>query len=209
MRYQHPVTPAELSPALALLCNELVSSTKPFHVDVASLPNAPANECFPLVEAHTEQYGGTRILGWALWEMPGLFVEAEFHAVWRSPSGEYVDIAPRAQPMARIFFLPSAEAVYEGRQVNNVRRTIGSDREVEQYLRGFDELFEFMNRGDRAELHGEVHLEGADAVEYEQINFRALAAREAIEHKFPTYGPYLPCWCGSGKKMKWCHKGAT
>lgn len=209
MRYQHPVTPAELSPALASLCQELVPCSKPFHVNVAPLRNAPVNECFPLVEAHAEQHGGTRLLGWALWEMPGLFVEAEFHAIWCSPSGEYVDIAPKAQPTARIYFLPSAEAVYESRQVNNVRRAVGSDPEVERYLDGFDELFEFMNRGDRAELHGEVQLEGAAAVEYEEIQLRALTAHQAIAHKFPTYGPYLPCWCGSGKKTKWCHKTAA
>lgn len=152
MRYQHPVTPAELSPTLASLCEHLVPGTVPFYVDVAPLPSAPANECFPLVEAHVAQHGGTRLLGWALWEMPGLFVEAEFHAVWCSPHGDYVDIAPKAQPTARILFLPSIDAVYENRQVNNVRRAVGNDPDVERYLQGFDELFEFMNRGERAKL---------------------------------------------------------
>lgn len=209
MRYQHPVTPAERSPTLASLCEQLVPRTASFYVDVAPLLNAPVNECFPLVEAHIAQHGGARLLGWTLWEMPGLFVEAEFHAVWCSPHGNYVDIAPKSRPTARILFLPSVDAVYENRQVNNVRRAVGNDRDVELYLQGFDELFEFMNRGERAELHGEVQLEGAAALEYEQIHFRAIAAHQKIAHRFPFYGAYLPCFCGSGKKTKWCHKAGA
>lgn len=209
MRYQHPVTPAELSPSLASLCEHLVPRTAPFYVDVAPLRNAPANECFPIVEAHAEQHGGNRVLGWSLWEMPGLFVEAEFHAVWRSSSGDYVDLTPKARSTARILFLPSVDAVYEGRQVDNVRRAVGNDPEVERYLKGFEEMFEFMNRGERSDLYGEVHLEGAAAVEYEHIQFRALAAHQAIAHRFPFYGAYLPCWCGSGNKTKWCHKASV
>lgn len=53
MRYQHPVTPAERSPTLALLCEHLVPRTVPFYVDVTPLPSAQVYECFPLVEAHS------------------------------------------------------------------------------------------------------------------------------------------------------------
>lgn len=206
MRYQHPVTPAEIGPALAALCEEIAPGVAPFYVEVAPVPGAPANECFPLVEEHVGQHGGTRVIGWSLWEMPGLFVEAEFHAVWRSPNGNHVDIAPKIQATARIMFLPSPGAIYTERQVNNVRRAIGDDPEMNRYLRGFDELFEFMNRGERAGQHGEIHLDGTEAAEYQQIQFRAAAAHQAIAHRFPFHGPYSPCWCGSGKKTRWCHK---
>lgn len=209
MRYHHPVTPAEISPTLASLCVQIDPDGLPFYVDVTPLPNAPANECFSLVEKYVLQHGGTRLLGWSLWEIPGLFVEAEFHAIWCSPNGDYVDMAPKAQPTARILFLPSANAVYSNRQVSNVRRAVRNDPEVERYLQGFDELFEFMNRGERADMHGEMQLEGAVALEYEQIQFRAFAAHQKIAHRFPYFGAYLPCWCGSGKKTKWCHQFAT
>jgi len=208
MRYQHPVTPAELGPALATLCQHLVPHIAPFYVDVAPLQYAPANECFELVDEHVVKHGGTRVLGWALWEMPGLFVEGEFHAVWRSSSGDYVDIAPKLQPTAKVLFLPSMDATYKGRQVNNVRRAVSDDPEVQRYFQGFDEMFEFMNRGERADEHGELQLEGTAAVEYRQIELRALASHQVIAHRFPFLGPYLPCWCGSGRKTKWCHKAA-
>lgn len=209
MRYHHTVTPAEIGPALSSLCDLLAPDTSPFYVDVVPLHNAPANECFSVVETYVGHQGGVRVLGWSLSEMPGLFVEAEFHAVWRSSNGDYLDIAPKLHPTERIFFLPLADAVYNGRQVNNVRRAVGSDPEVERYLRGFDELFEFMNRGERANLHGNVKLDGSDAAEYQKIQGRTVAAYNAIAHRLPLYGAYLPCWCGSGKKTKWCHKSAT
>jgi len=209
MRYQHPVTPAELGLALTSLCEHLVPHVATFYVDVDPLKDAPANECFSVVQTHVTKHGGTRVLGWALWEMPGLFVEAEFHAVWRSPTGEYLDLVPKTRPVARVLFLPSVDAMYEDRQVNNVRRAVSVDPEVERYFRGFDEMFEFMNRGERADVHGEVRLDDAALAEYKEIELRALAAHQAIAHRFPFFGPYLPCWCGSGKKMKWCHKGSV
>lgn len=208
MRYRHPVTPAEISPKLASLCEQIVPGVTPLYVDVEPLQGAPANECFALVDAYVDRHGGERLLGWSLWEMPGLFVEAEFHAIWRSPNGSLVDIAPKSRPTARILFLPAAGAEYKDRQVNNVRVPVAEDTEVERYLRIFDELFEFMNRGERAELHGEVQLRGAEAVEFEQIQGRAISAQHAIERRFPFYGAYLPCWCGSGKNTKWCHKSS-
>lgn len=209
MRFQHPVTPSETSDSLASLCAEVSPGEKPLYIDVQPLPDAPINECFPLVEQHIELHGGEAVIGWSLWEMPHLFVEAEFHAVWKTPAGELLDIAPKTRPTARIFFLPDPSARYTGFQVNNVRRAIATDPDVVAYLRTFDEQFEFMNRGDRAALHGEVRLDGAAAREYQQIQARAMTAYSRISHRFPEYGPYGPCWCGSGKKMKWCHKQAA
>ena len=206
MHYLHPVTPAEVNATLATLCAELAPGVQPFHVDVRPLPDAPANECFALVEDQVSAFGGTRLLGWSLWEMPGLFVEAEFHAVWKSPADEYIDIAPKARPTARILFLPSPEAVYSGRQVNNERRPVGNDPDVERYLHGFDLRYEFMNRGKRAEQFGEIELTGRDLGEYQAIERHLEQAHQKIAHKFPRVDSYLPCWCGSGKKTKWCHK---
>jgi hypothetical protein len=203
---ERPVTPAEVNPTLAALCAELAPGIQPFYVDVRALPDAPANYCFPLVDEQVLRYGGTRMLGWALWEMPGLFVEAEFHAVWKSPAGEHIDIAPKPRPTARVLFLPTPAAVYDGHQVNNQRRAIGNDPDVELYLRGFDQRYEFLNRGERAGQHGKFALTGADADEYKAIQRHMEQARDKIAHKFPRFDPYLPCRCGSGKKARWCHR---
>ena len=78
LKFQRPVTPAEISRPLAELCSELVPGTTPFYIDVFPLNGAPANECFPLVRRQVEAEGGELVIGWSLWELPSLFVEAEF-----------------------------------------------------------------------------------------------------------------------------------
>jgi len=205
-RYAHPVTPAELSPPLAELCRNLVpGAPPPAYVDVRPLDGMPAKECFPIVEEKVAGDGGSRVIGWSLWEMPGIFVEAEFHAVWRAPDGGLLDVSPKARPTRRILFLPDPSGIYEGRQVNNVRRATNGSAEVAAFLRACDDEFEFMNRGARAELHGEIAIEGDEVAEYERIMVRKAEFGSRIARLIPEVGPYTPCTCGSGKKTKWCH----
>jgi len=40
-------------------------------------------------------------------------LEAEFHSVWKSPEGAYLDITPRSINFRRIFFLPDYEQKYD------------------------------------------------------------------------------------------------
>lgn len=85
-RYLVPVTPAEIRRELAALCATLVPGIKPAYVVVRSEEGAPPNECFPIVDATVARRGGSAVFGWSLWEFPEIFVEAEFHAVWVSPT---------------------------------------------------------------------------------------------------------------------------
>jgi len=63
------------------------------------------DDCFPIVAEQVAAEGGQQVFGWALWELPGVFIEAEFHSVWQSPAGELVDIVPRVRPFVSV--LPS------------------------------------------------------------------------------------------------------
>jgi hypothetical protein len=206
MRFRRPVTPAEVGAPLVSLCAEVCPGAQPIYVDVRPIQGAPINDCFSLVASMVAQQGGDAVLGWTLREMPGLFVEAEFHSVWRKPTGEFVDVAPKAEATQRILFLPDHAARYKGVQVNNVRRPVTRDSETEEYLAMFDQLFELLNRGERAEQHGEIQLTGAEAAEYDRMADKMAFMHSRISNRFPYFGPYTACWCGSGKKMKWCHK---
>lgn len=206
--YLHPVTPAVLSQPLIALCQEIApGSASPVYVDVLPLEGAPSKECFPIVENHIRTHSGTSVIGWSLWEMPSLFVEAEFHAVWRLPDGSLLDIAPKPEPTQRILFLPDPAREYQGCQINNVRRALRQDPVVVGFLKSCDEEFEFLNRGVRAEQHGEIALQGEAAAEYQQIQMRKAQFQFQMLPLYPRVGPYSPCWCGSGKKAKWCHGG--
>lgn len=206
MKFQRSVTPAELSTSLTALCEEIVPGATPFYIEVRPLSGAPADECFSLVESQIATYGGDLVTGWTLWELPTLFVEAEFHAVWRLPAGELLDITPKKSPTQRILFLEDPSRRYEGRQINNVRRAASQDPSVVEYLTTLDAQFELLNRGERAHHHGEIHLEGREAAEFDAIQKKLALLQLQLDSRLPSFGPYSPCWCGSGKKVKWCHR---
>ena len=50
--------------------------------------------------------GGIIVFGWTIWEWPGAMLTAEFHSIWRSPSGDLFDITPKPQGESEIVFVP-------------------------------------------------------------------------------------------------------
>jgi hypothetical protein len=203
-----PITPIVQTDFITKLCVEVSAGQVPVFVEVIPVAGAAINECFPNVDRKVQRDGGTMVLGWMIWESPGLFVEAEFHAIWQSEAGDLVDITPKSRPVDKILFLPQPDAVYSGRQVNNVRRAVSGDPEVAAYLRTYDAMFEFLNRGARAEQHGVLSLGGKDVLEYKVLADTLEMYEARLARRYSQYNPYLPCWCGSGKKGKWCHKSA-
>lgn len=206
MKYDRPVTPAEHSPAIAAMCSHLCPGQAPAYIDVVPIPDAPPDECFPLVAAYAEEWGGTQVIGWTIWELPGLFVEAEFHSVWRNPDGELVDITPKRTPSARIYFVEDVVRTYAGLQVNNIRRPLSDDPLLLRYLQSFDERFEIMNAGERANQHGAIVLSGEEVARMESLDAEGYEAFLQLRSQLPDIGPYSPCPCGSGRKVKWCHR---
>ncbi len=208
MKYARPVTPAEHSTDIAALCSELCPGETPVYVDVVPIPDAPPDECFPLVAGHVAKWGGTQVTGWSIWELPGLFVEAEFHSVFRSQDGELVDITPKRTPSARIYFVQDLVRKYAGVQVNNVRRPLSADQLLLKYLRGFDQRFAIMNAGERMNQHGAIVLSGEEAFRMERLEAEGYEDFLSLRSQLPEIGPYSPCPCGSGRKVKWCHRAA-
>lgn len=206
MKYDRPVTPAELTSALRRLSIELSPDAQPVLVSVRPLPGAPPDECFPLVEAYSKRWGGSSVLGWTLWEFPSLFVEAEFHAVWQSPANELIDITAKRTVTERIFFLPDPARPYEGRQVNNVRRPLSADPRLLRYLQTFDEKFDILNRGKRMEQHGLIELSADEVERMRELELEGFQLFLELRASTPEIGPYSSCPCGSGRKVKWCHR---
>lgn len=204
-RYPGPVTPAEVSRELAALCATLALTVEPTYVAVRPIEGAPTNECFPLVDATVLRDGGSSMLGWSLWEFPGVFVEAEFHAVWASPTGELIDVTPKNLPTSRILFLPGKDLVYSGRQVNNVRRALRADPCIAEYLATFDAEHELLNRGIRADQHGKIVLTDSETIEFSSIQRQRDALFSSVLRFAAFIEPYTPCPCNSGNKVKWCH----
>jgi hypothetical protein len=164
-------------------------------VELSYLPCRPLNrisdgDCFPWVEDHAKTNGGMPVLGWAIWEFPKVFIEAEFHSVWLAPDGVLHDIVPRQQPPIRILFVRDPRRRYLGRQVDNVRKALTHDKNVEEFLRLKHKMFRLQNEGDLADYHGPI----------ESILTREMIAVDEQEQLvgqklFNRYGPWLPEEC--------------
>ena len=155
----------------AELCNELAAGSTPEIVECTPDSDAPANDCFMQVEAHVKRNGGERVIGWALWEMPHVMLEAEFHAVWRRPSdGKLIDLNPREFHFREIHFLPDPARTYKGRQVDNVRRALCNDIKLKQFIYLKGRQFDLLNAGKLADHHGVIDRSMASARLIKEFN---------------------------------------
>lgn len=136
------------------LCKSICPDSKCVYVPVKPLPDKPANECFSIVPEHIISNGGEQKFGWSIWHWPHVFVEAEFHAVWKSPKGALIDITPKSDSFGRILFLPDPHRFYDGRQVDNIRKPISNDPLVKKFLDLWEERYREMNKGYLANQHG-------------------------------------------------------
>jgi hypothetical protein len=148
-----PIAARDSCPELATLCERLVpGAAPPLELPLAIAPHARPLECFDAVERQVETRGGSACFGWQLWEWPALYLEAEFHAVWRDGEGALHDITPKLMPVPGIRFLPDPARTFAGRRVNNVRVALTDDPLVAAFLEACDEEWRLLNRGPRAAL---------------------------------------------------------
>jgi len=187
-----PTTPDEVTPAIEALCRRVNRDSRPTYITVNSLPGGTMDDCFSNVKQRIAIAGGTEVLGWTIWALP-VMIEAEFHAVWRSPTGDLVDVSPRRGGETRILFLPDSTKRYEGRLVNNIRLPVyRNDVLAERFIKLSDQIYEVMNPGERADLHGTVSVPASEIaplfLKKEQVG------RKIMERRI---GPDLPCVCGS------------
>jgi hypothetical protein len=99
-------TPRGITPALLSFANSLGG------LPIVEVPVVPDPRfglycfCFDGVLEKVRHDGGGIRLGWAFWEWPNAFLNAEFHAVWGDPAGRLVDITPKPLGEKTILFAP-------------------------------------------------------------------------------------------------------
>ena len=128
------------------------------YVSHIPLSGKPENECIDTVKEYIKDNGGTLILGWAIWEEPNVLIEAEFHAIWMSPEGDFFDISPRSSlgNLKRTLFIQDTSIDYKGKQIDNIRKPISRDPRVKRYIQLSEEYFSEINKGDLAFKYGEI-----------------------------------------------------
>jgi len=91
-------TPGEVSPLVLQFCRRIEPDAEPLYVPVAPLGGVPTNFCNLVVTAKVARDGGEALSGWTIWLNPDVMIEAEAHMVWRSPTGDLIDVTPKPDP---------------------------------------------------------------------------------------------------------------
>jgi hypothetical protein len=99
----HETTPGAITAEIIGLCESL-NANPPVYVPVGDDPHGMYGFCNLGVLDKIKAEGGEIRFGWNIWEYPGVYLTAEFHAVWVDPIGNLVDITPKPDRETRIVF---------------------------------------------------------------------------------------------------------
>lgn len=130
--------PDPSQPHVKKFCAEVSSTEKPIFLSAVPDTTAAPEDCFEIVRRKVDSDGGEPVFGWLIGEIPGVMIEATFHAVWRDEAGAIHDISPQTMVQKKRLFLPDPPRKYEGRQVNNIRKALRDDPAVHRLIRAFD-----------------------------------------------------------------------
>lgn len=103
--------PRSLTPALLQFCAS-IASAEPAFIPSIPIKRAVTSFCFENVARKVDEKGGSIAYGWAIWHLPGLYFEAEHHAVWRNKLGNLIDVSPQMGGRKRLLFLSDERAIY-------------------------------------------------------------------------------------------------
>jgi hypothetical protein len=98
-------TPIEISVAIAEFCATLSSEPVRF-IPVVDDVLGMYGWCNIGVAERVKESGGHPVFGWAIWDWRQLFLTAEFHTVWESPTEKLLDITPKPDGEKQIAFVP-------------------------------------------------------------------------------------------------------
>jgi len=139
--------PREIAPKVLELCNEIKPGSGAVWVPVKTMKNAIQNDCFKNVAKKIKRDGGSIQYGWVIWEWVHVLVEAEFHAVWRSPDARLACVSPNDQNEDKILFLPDDSRSFDGiNRIDNIRKSLRKEAVVDEFIRVSQQLVKEQER---------------------------------------------------------------
>jgi hypothetical protein len=197
--------PLVVHSTIRTLCDQIRSDTDPQYIRINPGSEDQPLDCFNNVRRRIAQDGGDIVFGWAIWEWPGIFVEAEHHAVWAPPSGgAWQDITPGPPSFRRRLFLPDDTAIYdfanEGILRDNVRLAVSTSPLVQAMFEAATERVAILNGIPGV---GRVSASVETGRQLQNATMRQMQLQ--IDIGMTHTAPRAPCFCGSGKMFKQCH----
>jgi hypothetical protein len=196
-------TPVQITPDILSLCRD-INGASPLFVQVKPHKGAKYGECFFNVANAIHNSGGEIMNGWAIWEWPRVFVEAEHHAIWKL-GNEYIDVTPHIPETGRALFLPdqNAEFDYANRKRKmNIKRAVNNNKHVKDWIALTDSMHKLIEENSVGEL---VQLDQTAQLKLKRIHHESENTKLGIILWLAkTTGRNDKCFCGSGRKFKTC-----
>ncbi len=178
-------------------------STQPFYINIEREKDAEIDSCFENVKEKVEKDKGEIVYGWQFWEQPYM-IEAEFHAVWKSPTNQLIDITPKKdESVKKILFVVDENKTFNGKQTDNIRINTTTSQIVDDIIELAKTRYRFLNKGERANIIGEIKLEGVEADIWQAINGFSFFLDLMYKHNCTVDSK---CFCGSDNEYKNCHR---
>jgi hypothetical protein len=179
-------TPLKISEKVLELCQRIVPGSRPIFLKIAPGAGCKPRECFESVRRKAEREGGRIQYGWALWEWPHAFVEAEHHAVYEPSAGPpWVDLTPCAEGSRQRLFLADDDAPYdfqnEGFRRDNIRLALSEDPDIEEFFKAGKRRSQFYNQLPGV---GQMQISGSEQRELEKIERRITRAVTTLAEKY-------------------------
>jgi hypothetical protein len=180
------------------LIEKIGSNHRELFLPIKEEKYAKPGNCFLNVQQKVKNDGGSIIYGWSV--LNGDFLmEAERHAIWKSPNDELVDITPSTQNLDFTFFIPQ-ELNYIGQFIDNVRINKTKNEVVDHWIIISSLRSKIFNTASRKGDYIEIpkHMQTL-YYRYENLN--------NCYYSFLIYGggTATNCFCNSSKPYNRCH----
>lgn len=196
-------TPTSINNDILEFCKEIDLTTTPIFVSVTPTEGSRHNRCYENVENYVKKNGGRSEDGWIIWEIPKIYLEAEFHRVWVNNEGEHIDITPKKDGEERILFLKANERKFTGERIDNIRKPLVDTAEIRTMVIFGKKKFEIQNKYyDGKEIKIPI-FELRNLETFKEETLMSEIRKDKLDGKLKI-GRNEPCPCGSGKKYKKC-----
>lgn len=125
-------TPKSITPEVKAFCESL-SNEEPLYLNITDDVFAKTARCYLNANNLAEWMDGEMVFGWAIWEMPGIYLTAEHHAV-AEVDEELIDVTPQFNREKRILFLPDRITEFTPPRPANRYTALSNDPRIKQFI---------------------------------------------------------------------------
>ena len=194
------ITPKTIDTVVTSFCSS-ISTDHPFYVDIKIEEYSRPLFCFENVDEKLNRDDGTKVLGWQIWLWPDIFIEAEFHAVWKSDAGNYIDITPKHSGESKILFLPDSKAKKTNSLIKNIRHALSDNGLIKHYFSIFDAMLAIREVAGERIYQNQVSLQEEEAKFFNWLQFCQEYFQRMLQDGLSLNSR---CPCNSGLKVKNC-----